>query len=159
MLPTLVGALASFPCSALYVMELPKLIDCGDDILRPAKIKIMAPQKLAKNCLLDVGFPPFLTKHKGMLVRFNRTLDWFLLLDRDSPEKASTVACQGVPGMVVVDDYLVAESLSMNRPLFASLSSKKSKKSASSLSLKLDSALSLSSTKKPTSSLSTNPAL
>jgi hypothetical protein len=141
-------------------MELPKLKDCGDDILWAAKIKILAPQKLAKDCLSDVGFPPFLTKHKGMLARFKRTLDQLLLLDSDSPEKASKVARQGVPGMVVVDDYPVAESLSTNSPcVFASLSSKKSKKSASSLLPKLDSALSLSSAKKPTSSLSTNPAL
>jgi hypothetical protein len=155
MLPTSVGALASFRC-ALYVMELPKLKNCGDHILRASKIKILAPQKLAKDCLSDVGFPPFLTKHKGMLVRFKRTLGRLLLVDSNSPEKASKVACRGVPGMVVVDHYSVAESLSTNSPLFASLSSKKS---ASSLSPKLDSALSLSSAKKPTSSLSTNPAL
>jgi hypothetical protein len=59
MLPTSVGALASFRCHALYVMELPKLKDCGDDVLRTAKIKILAPQKLAKDCHSDVGFPPF----------------------------------------------------------------------------------------------------
>jgi hypothetical protein len=156
MLPTLVGALASFQCRALYVMELPKLKDCGDDILRAAKIKILAPQKLAKDCLTDVGFPPFLTKHKAMLVRFKRTLDSCLLLDSDSPEKAWKVARRGVPGMVVVDHYSVAELLSTNDPSFASLSSKKS---ASSLSPKLDSALPLSSAKKPTWSLSTNPVL
>jgi hypothetical protein len=92
MFPTSVRALASFRCRALYVMELSKLKDCGDDILLAAKIKILAPQKLAKDCLSDVGFPPCLTKHKGMLVRFKRTLDRPLLLDSDSPEKASKVA-------------------------------------------------------------------
>jgi hypothetical protein len=61
--------------------------------------------------------------------------------------------------MVVVDDYSIAESLSTNSPSFASLLSKKSKKSALCLSPKLDSALSLSLAKKPTLSLSTNPAL
>jgi hypothetical protein len=156
MLPTSVGALASFRCRALYVMELPKLKNCGGDILRAVKIKILAPQKLAKDCLSDVGFPPFFRKHKEMLVRFKRTPDRLLLLDNNSPEKASKVARRGVPGMVVVDNYLVAELLSTNSPSFTSLSSKKS---ASSLSPKLDSALSLSSAKKPTSSLSTNPAL
>jgi hypothetical protein len=30
----------------------------------------MSPQKLAKDCLSNVGFPPFLTQHKAMLVRF-----------------------------------------------------------------------------------------
>ncbi len=96
-------------------MEVPKLKDCGDAILRAAKIKILAPQKLAKDCLSDVGFPPFLTKHKHMLVRFKRTLDR-LLLDSDSPEKAWKVARRGVTGMVVVDDYSVAESLSTSSP-------------------------------------------
>jgi hypothetical protein len=76
LLPTSVGALASFRCCALYVMELPKLKDCGDDIPRAAKIKILAPQKLAKDCLSDVSFPPFLTNHKAMLVRFKRTEFW-----------------------------------------------------------------------------------
>jgi hypothetical protein len=107
----------------------------------------MAPQKLAKDCLSDI---------KGLLVLFKRTLDRLLLLDSDSPEKALKVARRGVPGMLVVNDYSVAELLSTNSPSFTSLSSKKS---ASSLSQKLDSALSLSSAKKPTSSLSTNPAL
>jgi hypothetical protein len=55
------------------VMELPKLKDCGDGIVVAAEIKIMAPQKLAKDCLSDVGFPLFLTKDKAMLVRFKRT--------------------------------------------------------------------------------------
>ena len=36
------------------VMELPKIQDCRADILRAAKIKIMAPQKLAKDCLSDI---------------------------------------------------------------------------------------------------------
>jgi hypothetical protein len=48
------------------VMKLPKLKDCGDDIVQAAKIKIMAPhyQKLAKDGLSDddVSFLPFLTK-------------------------------------------------------------------------------------------------
>jgi hypothetical protein len=44
--------------------------------VQAANIKILAPQKLAKDCLLDVGFPPFLTKHKVMLVRFKRTQFW-----------------------------------------------------------------------------------
>ncbi len=73
------------------LMELPHIDDCRDEILRAAKIKILAPQKLAKDCLSDVGFPPFLTKHKAMLVRFKRTLD--SLREQDcSPEKASKVA-------------------------------------------------------------------
>ena len=119
MLPVSVGALPHFLCRALYVMELPKLKDCGDDILRAAKIKILAPQKLAKDCLTDVGFPPFLTKHKAMLVRFKRTLD-SLRLD-NSTEKVWKVARRGVPGMVVVDNYSVAESLlTTSSPLFAS---------------------------------------
>jgi hypothetical protein len=46
-------------------MELPKLKDCGDDIVRAAKDKILAPQKLAKDCLSDVGLPPFLTNTRG----------------------------------------------------------------------------------------------
>jgi hypothetical protein len=116
MLPVSVGALPRFRCRALYVMELPKLKDCGDDIERAAKIKMLAPQKLAKDCLSDVGFPPFLTKHKGMLVRFKCTLDKLLLIDGDSPKKATKVARRGVPGMVVVDDYSVAESLSTSSP-------------------------------------------
>ncbi len=33
------------------VMELPKLKDCGDGIVGAAKIKILAPQKLAKDSL------------------------------------------------------------------------------------------------------------
>jgi len=49
-------------------MELPPIKDYWGDIVRAAKI--LAPQKLAKDCLSDVGFPPFLTKHKAMLVRF-----------------------------------------------------------------------------------------
>jgi hypothetical protein len=36
MLPVSVGALPRFRCRALYVMELPKLKDCGDDIERAA---------------------------------------------------------------------------------------------------------------------------
>jgi hypothetical protein len=44
MLPVLVGALLRFRCRALYVMELPHIYDCGDDIVRAAKIKILAPQ-------------------------------------------------------------------------------------------------------------------
>jgi hypothetical protein len=76
LLPTSVGTLASFRCCALYVMELPKVKDCGDVILRAAKIKILAPQKLAKDCLSNVSFPPFLTNHKAMLVRFKRTQFW-----------------------------------------------------------------------------------
>jgi hypothetical protein len=58
------------------VMELPKLKDCGDDIVQEAKIKILAPQKLANDCLSYVGFPPFLTNHKAMLVCFERTQFW-----------------------------------------------------------------------------------
>ncbi len=73
MLPVSVGGLQRFQCCALYVMELPYIKDCGDVIVRPAKIKILAPQKLAKDCLSDVGFPPFFTKHRAMLVRFKRT--------------------------------------------------------------------------------------
>jgi hypothetical protein len=91
MLPVSVGVVVSFRCRALYVMELPKLKDCGDYLVRATKIKILAPQKLAKDCLSDVGFPPIFTKHKGMLVRFKRTLDK-LLLDSNSPDKASKVA-------------------------------------------------------------------
>ena len=52
------------------VMELPKIQDCRAAIVRAAKIKILAPQRLAKDCLSDVGVPPFLTKNKAMLVRF-----------------------------------------------------------------------------------------
>ena len=36
------------------VMELPKIQDCRADIVRAAKIKILAPQKLAEDCLSDV---------------------------------------------------------------------------------------------------------
>jgi hypothetical protein len=43
-----------------------------------------------------------------MLVRFKRTLD--SLLVNNSPEMACRVARRGVPGMVVVDDYSLAES-------------------------------------------------
>jgi hypothetical protein len=136
MLPVSVGALPRFRCRALYVMELPKLKDCGDDIKRAAKIKMLAPQKLAKDCLSDAGFLPFLTKHKGMLVRFKRTLDKLLLIDGNSPKKATKVARRGVPGMVVVDDYSVAESLSTSSP--SSLACFSSKKSASSLSTKTE---------------------
>ena len=57
------------------LMELPHIDDRRDEILGAAKIKILAPQKLAKDCLSDVGFPPFLTKHKAMLVRFKRTIE------------------------------------------------------------------------------------
>jgi hypothetical protein len=103
-------------------MELPILKDYGDDILGAAKFKVLAPQKVAKDCLSDVSFPPFLTKHKGMLVHFKRTLD--SLLANNSPEKAWKVARRGVPGMVVVDNYSVAESLlftSTCGPLFSLL--------------------------------------
>jgi hypothetical protein len=131
MIPVSVGALPRFRCRAFYVMELPRLKDCGDDIKRAAKIKMLAPQKLAKDCLSDVGFPPFFTKHKGILVRFKRTLDKLLLLDGDSPKKATKVARRGVPGMVVVNDYSVAESLSTSSP--SSLPCFSSKTSASSL--------------------------
>jgi hypothetical protein len=136
MIHVLVGALPRFRCRALYVMELPKLKDCGDDIEQAAKIKMLAPQKLAKDCLSDVGFPPFLTKHKAMLVRFKRTLDKLLLIDDDFPKKATKVARRGVPGMVVVDDYSVTESLSTSSP--TSLACFSSKKSASSLSSKIE---------------------
>jgi hypothetical protein len=53
-------------------MELPKIEDCRYQIVRAAKIKILAAQKLAKDCLSDVGFSPFLTMHKTMLMRFQR---------------------------------------------------------------------------------------
>jgi hypothetical protein len=139
------------------VMELPKLKDCGDDVVRAAKIKILAPQELAKDCLSDVGFQPFFTKHEGVLACFKRTLDRLLLLDSNSTEKASKVACQGVPGMVVVNNYSVAELLlSTSSPSFACFSSKKS---ASSLSMKADLASSAASSKKSTSNVSTKPAL
>jgi hypothetical protein len=55
-------------------MKLPKLKDCGDDIVRASRIKMLAPQKLAA----------FLMKHKGILVRFKATLDILLLLDSNS---------------------------------------------------------------------------
>ena len=35
-------------------MELPKIQDCRSDIVQAANIKILAPQKLAKDCLSDV---------------------------------------------------------------------------------------------------------
>jgi hypothetical protein len=54
-------------------MELPNIQDCQDYIVQAAYIKILAPDKLAKDCLLDVGFPPSFTKHKAMLVRFKAT--------------------------------------------------------------------------------------
>jgi hypothetical protein len=55
------------------LMELPNIQDCQDYVVRASYIKILAPQKLAKDCLSDVGFPPFFTKHKAMLVCFKRT--------------------------------------------------------------------------------------
>jgi hypothetical protein len=59
------------------VMELPYIKGCRDDIVQAAKIKILvAHQKLSKDSLSDVGFPPFLTKHKAMLVRFKCTQFW-----------------------------------------------------------------------------------
>jgi hypothetical protein len=59
------------------VVELPYIKDCQDgDIVRAAKIKILAPQKLSKDCLSNAGFPPFLRKHKAMLVRFKPTQLW-----------------------------------------------------------------------------------
>ena len=114
-------------------MELPKIQDCRAAIVRAAKIKILAPQKLAKDCLSDVGFPPFLTKNKAMLVRFKRTLD--TLLENNSPKKAK-VADQGVPGMVVVDGYSVADSLSTSSSRSFASSSSSNKKSALSVSRK-----------------------
>ena len=36
------------------VMDIPKIQDFQADIVRAAKIKILAPQKLAKECLSDV---------------------------------------------------------------------------------------------------------
>ena len=36
------------------VMELLDIQDCRADIVRAAKIKILAPQKLSKDCLLDI---------------------------------------------------------------------------------------------------------
>jgi hypothetical protein len=46
-------------------MELPNIKDCWDDIVQAAKIKILAPQKLAKDCLSNIGFPPFFDKAQG----------------------------------------------------------------------------------------------
>jgi hypothetical protein len=71
MLPVSVGALP-----AASMMELSNIKDCQNDIVRAAKIKILAPQKLAKYCLSDLSFPPFLRKHKAILVRFKRTQFW-----------------------------------------------------------------------------------
>jgi hypothetical protein len=94
-------------------------------------------------------------------VRFKCTLD--SLLVNNSLVKAWQVARRGVPGTVVIDDYSVAESLLSDKssPSFACSSSRKS---ASSLSIKLDSAPSASTkpvspSKKAASSLSRKPAL
>jgi hypothetical protein len=96
-------------------------------------------------------------------MRFKCTLDRLLLLDSYSPEKPSRVGCQGVPGMVVVDDYSVAELVSTSSPLFACFWSskkfRKSKNSALFLSPKPNSALSLSVSKNSALSVSTNLAL
>jgi hypothetical protein len=86
-------SLSTLPMLRTFARELPKLKDCIDDIVKAAKIKMLAPQKLTKDCLSDVGFAPLLTKHKVMLNRFKRTLDRLLPLDGDLPEKASKVAC------------------------------------------------------------------
>jgi hypothetical protein len=58
------------------LMELPNIQDCQDYILLAAYIKILVPQKLAKDCLSDVGFPPFFMKQKAMLVCFKHTQFW-----------------------------------------------------------------------------------
>jgi hypothetical protein len=65
-----------FQMMRALVMELPEQKDCGDDIVQAAKIKILAPQKLAKDCLSGVCFLSFLTKDKAILVRFKRTHFW-----------------------------------------------------------------------------------
>jgi hypothetical protein len=117
-------------------MEAPDIKASRDQILRAAKIKKLAPQKLVKECLSDVGFSPFLTTHATMVMRFKRTL---ANLDEDTPGKTSKVARRGVPGMVAVGGASLVESLSS--PSFATSSSKKT---ASSVSTKP-----ASSSKKP----------
>ena len=68
------------------VVEISKIQECRADIVRAANINILDPQNLVKDCLSDVGFPPFFTKHKTMLVRFKRTMD--ILLGNNPPRKA-----------------------------------------------------------------------
>jgi hypothetical protein len=95
--------------------------------LGAAKIQILAPQKLIKECLSDVGFPPFLMTHNTMVMRVKCTRD---SLEEDTPEKASKVAHRGVPaGIVVVGGSSLVESLSS--PSFATSSSKKPASSVS----------------------------
>jgi hypothetical protein len=75
-----VGALPHFESCALLEMKFPDAKDCRDDMVRPAKIKILAPQKLSRDCLSDVGFPPFLTTNKATHMRFKRALDRLQLI-------------------------------------------------------------------------------
>jgi hypothetical protein len=72
--------------------------DCRADLLRAAKIKILAPQKLAKDCLSD-RYSRLRTR--GDALRFKHTLD--SLLETNKPEKAPKVSRRGVPGLVLVD--------------------------------------------------------
>jgi hypothetical protein len=99
---------STFQTPLTLAMEVPNAKACLEQILRAAKIKILAPQKLIKECLSDVGFLPFLTTHGTMVMRFKRTL---ANLEEDTPGKASKVARQGVPGMVVVGGASLVESL------------------------------------------------
>jgi hypothetical protein len=96
-------------------MELPSTDSSRAGILRAAQIQILAPQKTAKDCLIDAGFSPILTTSKAFLMRFKRVRN--KLVD-DSSENASKVARLGVPGMVAVGGSSCAESL-LTSPSFA----------------------------------------
>ena len=81
---------STVPALCTLIMELTKLQECRADIVQSENIKILYPQKLAKDCLSDIGFPPFLTKHKAVLMQFGLTLD--ILLNNNTPKKALEVS-------------------------------------------------------------------
>ena len=50
-------------------MELPKIQELRADLVQEAKIKILAPQNLAKDCLSNVGFRA--TTKQALLARLS----------------------------------------------------------------------------------------
>jgi hypothetical protein len=88
-----VGALPHFKRCALLAMEFPDAKDCRDDMVRAAKIKILAPQKLSRDCLSDVGFPPFLTTNKAMHMRFKRTPDRLQQISTENGLNQKRICC------------------------------------------------------------------
>ena len=115
---------STVPTLCTLIMELPKLQDCRAEIVQVENIKILYPQKLAKYCLSDIGFPPFLMKHKAVLMQFGLALD--IIINNDTAKKALEVYHKLLSGVVVVVGYYVADSLSTSSPLLASSSSNKS---------------------------------